>query len=489
MTMAVTWSGRWVADALTVSLRTLDTPIGVDLDALVGLALRRNPRRAHLLVSTVLGKHVPADPDLVYGSGRLLGVLVAAVLHGIPRPCDLTGGGLVTRALAGEQGAARALVAHVDARRDATAAAGRHLPPGTVVLGYAETATAVGQAVADSLEVDYLHSTRRRVADLDPLCVFEEEHSHATSHLLLPEDREMFAGTGPLVLVDDELSTGTTVLNTLAALHVDTPRTHYVIAALVDLRSGSDRERMARFAERLGVRLDVVSLAAGEIDLPDEFLTRALQLVDIVATASGPAVADRVGAAPEEPATEPPRVVHLEDAWPVGLREGGRHGFTPADRAGLEVAVEAVAASLALPCARDLRVHVLGFEELMYAPLRLAQALGRHLGDSARVTFSTTTRSPTLPVDEVTYAIRTRLEFPSHDDPLDGPGTRYAYNVTAPPTDPAAAFDTVVLVVDSVGDRPELHAPGGLLDVLSGAARQVVLVVVPALRPFLVAAP
>ena len=44
---------------------------------LVGLALRRNPRRAHLLVSTVLGKHIPADPRVVHGAGLRLGRLVA----------------------------------------------------------------------------------------------------------------------------------------------------------------------------------------------------------------------------------------------------------------------------------------------------------------------------------------------------------------------------------------------------------------------------
>ncbi len=43
--------------------------------------------------------------------------------------------------------------------------------------------------------------------------------------------------------------------------------------------------------------------------------------------------------------------------------------------------------------------------------------------------FSTTTRSPVLAVDDPGYAIRTRLAFPAHDDPADGPGERYAYNV------------------------------------------------------------
>lgn len=47
------WTGTWVAERLGVEL------IGDEaLPALLGLALRRNPKRAHLLVSSVLGKHV-----------------------------------------------------------------------------------------------------------------------------------------------------------------------------------------------------------------------------------------------------------------------------------------------------------------------------------------------------------------------------------------------------------------------------------------------
>ncbi|WP_244203894.1 TRSP domain-containing protein, partial [Streptomyces tricolor] len=48
-------------------------------------------------------------------------------------------------------------------------------------------------------------------------------------------------------------------------------------------------------------------------------------------------------------------------------------------------------------------------------------------GGEAEVRFSTTTRSPVLAVDDPGYAIRTRLVFPAHDDPADGPGERYAY--------------------------------------------------------------
>ena len=101
------------------------------------------------------------------------------------------------------------------------------------MLGYAETATALGHCVAESLAADYLHSTRRRVPGYQPVAGFDEEHSHATRHLLLPADPGLLAGAGPLVLVDDELSTGQTVLNTIEALHRDWPA-----AALPDRRPG-----------------------------------------------------------------------------------------------------------------------------------------------------------------------------------------------------------------------------------------------------------
>jgi len=61
-----------VADRLAIELRTTGSTLGLDLPDLVGLAVRRNPRRAHLLVSRVLGKHVPTDPRVVLGAGLLL---------------------------------------------------------------------------------------------------------------------------------------------------------------------------------------------------------------------------------------------------------------------------------------------------------------------------------------------------------------------------------------------------------------------------------
>ncbi|MCX5225984.1 phosphoribosyltransferase [Streptomyces sp. NBC_00233] len=525
------WTGTWVAERLGVEL------IGDEaLPALLGLALRRNPKRAHLLVSSVLGKHVPQRPSVVYGSGLDLGRRV--------------------RALLGDEEAARA-----------------------VVLGYAETATALGHAVADGLGLaPYLHSTRRPVAGVARAGGFEESHSHATSHLLLPEDPKLLAGDGPLVLVDDEFSTGNTVLNTVRALHERYPRDRYVVVALVDMRSAADLGRLDAFAAEIGARVDLISGAAGTVRLPEGVLEKGQALVAEHERVYEPGAGSVPGSST---ASSRPAHVRVALDWPEGLPDGARHGFTPDQRHRLEAALPAMAGRITealrvpaneaprvpsaeaprvpadqaqsaltaenrhglsagaqpgsaaegryglsagaqpgsaaeqrhglvtgaqpgssggelsggtaeeahgsrsgptvdgrpatpTPPPAGPRVLVLGFEELMYAPLRLGTAL-EDAGHDVR--YSTTTRSPVLAVDDPGYAIRTRLVFPAHDDPADGPGERYAYNVAG------AGFDAVVLVVDSTADTPALHAPDGLLAQLAAHIPRVVLAVVPSYTP------
>ncbi|WP_045304334.1 phosphoribosyltransferase family protein [Saccharothrix sp. ST-888] len=451
------WAGRWVTDRLGLGLT--GSPA---LPGMIGLALRaNNPRRAHLLVSQVLGKHIPQHPEVVHESGLELGRRVR----------DLLG--------AAESGRA-------------------------VVLGYAETATALGHSVADGLGAPYLHSTRRPVEGVTPVGGFEEEHSHATSHLLLPADPAFLAGDGPLVLVDDEFSTGSTVLNTIRALHADHPRSRYVVVALVDLRTEADRARLAEVAAELGARVDLVATAVGGVELPADLLPRAQALI-----------------AASDPGTTPPKgplapVVRARLNWPEGLPDGGRHGFTPAHRESLEAALPGLAAELAPLVSDRWRILVLGFEELMYVPLRLAGALadrlagagagagasagsgsgegvgeGEGVGSGAtasrsgaeRVRFSTTTRSPVLPVDDPGYPIRTRLAFPAHDAPADRSTERYAYNV-APGGDPDRRFDAIVLVVDEPADTPALHeGEQALIEQLRRVTDQVVLAVLPSYRP------
>lgn len=519
---AVTWTGAWVSDRLDLTLRTTGSAVGLDLTDLVGLAVRRNPRRAHLLVSRVLGKHVPTDPRVVRGAGLLLGALAARSLVE-PPPVEatdtgadlddrlLSAGAVLRDALDGDPVAPTLLPGVV---ADLVA----DVPAPAVVLGYAETATALGHAVADALGgAPYLHSTRRPVTGVPSVGAFEEVHSHATTHLLLPADPALLASAAPLVLVDDELSTGTTALHTIEAVHRLAARDRYVVATLVDLRTDDDRARAAALADRLSTRIDVVALVAGQVEAPDDVVTRGAALVaDVDATVAAPSAGGgaalpdaRAGAAGQDgpggagalldgdgtPATHPARpsraaVRRVDVGWPAGLPETGRHGVDADDRQALDAALatcttvlrDALAEGSSRAPDAGGRVLVLGTEELMDVPLRLAEALAITLDGTVDVRFSTTTRSPVLAVGDASYAIRSALTFPAHDDSADAaPGEpghrRFAYNVA--PSTPADRFDAVVVVTDAPGDTPALTAPGGLLDEVAAHADDVLVVVLP----------
>ncbi|MGK5682372.1 phosphoribosyltransferase family protein [Actinoplanes sp. URMC 104] len=385
------WPGAWLSERLPATLTGT-------AHATLGLALRHNPKRAHLLVSRVLGKHVPVEPRHSLGAAYRLGALVRAQLG------DLTE------------------------------------PP--LVIGYAETATALGQCVADMLPgASCLHSTRRLSTGVAPVAAFAEEHSHATDHQLMPADPSLLTRGGPVVLVDDELSTGRTAANTIRELHALGPHSHYVVATLVDAAA---HERL----DALGLPVSVVAAAHARLTLPDNALARGREL------------AERYAEPPRGP-TRHPHVDHLRLPWPAGLPETARHGFHPTDRERLEEAIPTLIEHIP----RVRRLLVLGTEELMYTPLRLAAALAER-GD--RVLFASTTRSPAVPIDQPGYAIRNAITF----EAPDGQGARFAYNLAG------LDVDAVLLVVDLAVDRERLTTAGGLVPALGAVSDHVIVATV-----------
>ena len=419
---------------------------GLALPDLFDLALRINPKRPHLLVSTVLAKHVPTDPRVVRGSGILLGLLVAEHL----------GGARVDPAMAHSLGQVLGTGADPQPFADLVEAAGaQHAVGAGLVFGYAETATALGHLVARALGWPSIHSTRRRVPGFTAALGFDEAHSHATEHRVLPKEPALLTGGGPVVLVDDELSTGRTALNTIRALHRLAPRERYVIAALIDVRTEADRSTMAAVAAEIGAQITVVALASGEVLVPDDAGARVADLASLplrIAAERRPSIPGR-------------RV------WPWRVVETGRHGFGPVDDAALDVAARRVADDLDPRLGSN--VLVLGTEELMYAPLAIADALRR---PGRQVRFSSTTRSPVRVLDVPDYPIRSGITFAAHDNQAE-PGVRFAYNVvsTGSPTD-GSAWSDVVVVVDSAMCTPGLE---GLLTALTPFAGQAHLVVLP----------
>jgi adenine/guanine phosphoribosyltransferase-like PRPP-binding protein len=408
----------WVATRLDIGLdvRARSGGSGAGVVDSIELGLRRNPLRAQLLVSRLLGKHVPARVADVLGTGHLLG-------------------DLVRRACSGRT---------------------------PVVVGFAETATALGHAVAavagvDGQQAPYLHTSRRPAPAGASVVEFREEHSHATHQglALLPDgvvgDAAMRADV-PLVLVDDEISTGRTAVNAIRALHAVWPRSRYVVASLLDSRTDEQHRELAAFAATLGASVVSVALLTGTVRTPADVLERAARLLDSLPAAPLPAGA-------QVPVLR--RILDL----PGGLPTLAAQGWDGACERLLAEAVHAVAA--ALPVHRDARTLVLGDEEFMYLPQRLAAALGED------VRTSTTTRSPAAVVDEPGYPLRTVLCFPATEDP---DRTAYAYNV-APSARPepgnAPGFDDVVLVTDA----PAAPHADALIGLLAASARRSVHVV------------
>lgn len=461
----------WAAEQLGVLVYPAGSLSGLQATDLVGVALRRNPKRVHLLVSTLLGKHVPTDPRLVRGSAHLLGRMAARWLGTGDDPAVLTLARLLGEALADP-----AAVPAFWAACRAELAEAQPVSPAPTVIGMCETAVALGYGVCEALPGSVYLATTRRVTDVPGITGFEEEHSHATSHLLCPADPGLLTDTAdgdrPLVLVDDELSTGQTLLNTIEALHALAPRRRYLVLSYVDLRSHADARRVRELAERLDVEIEAIALAKGRVKLPDGLAEASARWRD----EAQPGVVGPVGpVGPAEVTTVPVSLHRVDVDGPVC----GRHGIDPTGRDVLAAAMTAAAERLAVDPAE--RVLVLGTEEFMAAPLLLATALTD--GPARTIRYSTTTRSPAVPVDDPGYPLRTALVFAAPDpDPDETAAVRYAYNVTG------GGWDRIVLVVDEAQAGPRLtegdprNGLPALVPLLSGCADRVDVLTVAA-RP------
>jgi hypothetical protein len=317
------------------------------MEANLQIALRdsADATRPYVLVNPLLAKHLPSVPSMTLEYFRQLADKVAATCKG----------------------------------------------ERVLIMGFAETATAVGAAVASAIDgAVYVHTTREpRPTSSSPdgfspedrlVTEFLEEHSHAKNQALyLRKELHDLSEYDRLVFVEDEITTGKTILN---FLHNVGYNGNITVSALVF--NDFDEKAFARY--------------------PAAFC--CLQKIGHVA--------------------------RLEFAELPDPRSGVDTGVYCDKCAAL---AEKIASNISVLDVQDRDILVLGTEEFMYPAL----VLGRRLEKTARSVHShSTTRSPLLPQGRADYPIHSRHSFPSL---YDVGRITYLYNL--------GKYDTVIIMTDA----------------------------------------
>ena len=125
-----------------------------------------NKKRSFLFISKLLGKHLSVNPDVVKSTGFLLSSLKygfnnathISCIKGIGKP---------------------SFEEHA-------------FDKNVLVIGFCETATALGMSVASSIHgSSYITTTRETIHNMKQLLRFEEPHSHASTHCLYSDSIDL----------------------------------------------------------------------------------------------------------------------------------------------------------------------------------------------------------------------------------------------------------------------------------------------------------
>ena len=169
---------------------------------LVKIAKRENnPKRNYLVVDPLQGKHIPVVPS---------------------KALDL-------------------FAALADTFRE------KYKDEKLLLVGFAETATAIGAQAAITVGADYIQTTREVIPGVNYL-FFSEEHSHATEQKLVKDDIDRAAAeTDRIIFIEDEVTTGKTIRNIISILDREYDgKFKYSVASLLNGMSEENLERYKR---------------------------------------------------------------------------------------------------------------------------------------------------------------------------------------------------------------------------------------------------
>ena len=337
-----------------------------------------NPKRSYLLIDPLQAKHIPVSPSAALEMMRSLG-----------------------RKIYAETGGA------------------------DCIIGFAETATAVAAAAAEAFDDDtfYIHTTREDAF----MCGYDftEEYSHAPKQRIYAAQPLFRPETKKVILIDDEYSTGKTLMNFITQIK----RVRSIENAAFKAGSVINRisaENLAAFREKGVDFYSLINISS------DDYEERVRNICVSAPVADFPLLSKSYGII-ESPCE---RTGHFDlfDGW--NMRIGASVG---AIKKKFPEFAEKTAEILGDKISAGEKILVMGTEEFMYPAL----ILGEKLESMGMTVFShSTTRSPIGVSDENDYPIRSGYKIHSF---YDKDRETYIYNTDR--------YDKVIVVTDSKDEQ------------------------------------
>ena len=343
-----------IYDFVDIESTDFDRPI----DEFIKIAKRHNnTKREFLFVNTLLGKHIATDANKAIDLSNMLYTKLQAMF--------------VTNNWSNKK---------------------------VLLVGFAETATALAQNIMiKSLRftnpniIGYAQTTRENIiSDKYVNIAFEEEHSHATTQKLYFDKNLEY---DIVIFVDDEITTGKTILNFIDKFEKYQPNKQYIVASILNWQNNNDRQI---FKER---DIYTVSLVTGKIK-------NNLPKIDIVAGDIHNIYSNKehynIILPPESNLRTPVTYDYIWKEYVENLCDG----------------------ILKLRHLADARTLVIGTEENMTVPMWIARYLNAHI--------KATTRSPIEPIIDKEYPISSKYPISSRlelNSAYDSERITYLYNI------------------------------------------------------------
>lgn len=312
-----------------------------------------NPKRNFLFISKLLGKHLSVNPEVV----RATGYLLSSLKYPIP-----------------EQ-------SFVDCIKYGKKPNYNHRARDKVlVIGFCETATGLGMAVASSIiGSTYQTTTREPIVGMHKLLTFEESHSHATTHNMF-SDTTKLEDFEKVILVDDEITTGNSLLNLIIELSKKSSIREFNIMTILDWRSDTQKQKFIDFEEVNNVKINVYSLLEGNFSEEDSLILNNKNSEEIKNKTFIDGNLE----------TFPRRTVQGAITNISYLKNSGRFGVSYEDIQETEYDCMKAAEKISKNVFSN-KILVLGHGENIYIPSRVASYL-QEMGKDVK--FRTTTLSP-----------------------------------------------------------------------------------------------